>query len=323
MSAPRVSIVLPTLEGAEDLARLLPALAAQRLEGGFELLAVDSGSRDASRELLRAAGAHLEVIDRAEFSHGGTRNRRAAAARGEYLVFLSQDAEPADEDFLAHLIAPFSDPRVAGVCARVLPRPGDDLLAARTVLDLPEAGTEPKVWGLEPGQGLWDLAPEERARLLRFNNVASAARTELFQRIPFPDVAFGEDFAWAARVLTAGWKLAFAPASLAYHAHAYSPREAFRRYRIDAGFHRALHGWRMRPNLFSALRGWAFELRADWRLARRRGLGRHWRALCAAPLLRGAQVLGQYQGGRRPLALELSTARALGGGGGASERPRA
>src|SRR5262245_41377034 len=62
MTVPRCSVCIPTWNGAADLERLLPALAAQELDGGFEIVAVDSGSTDASRELLETAGARVRSI---------------------------------------------------------------------------------------------------------------------------------------------------------------------------------------------------------------------------------------------------------------------
>ncbi len=295
---PLVSVLLPTWNGAAELAELLPRLAEQRVPGGVELVAIDSSSQDQSVALLCAAGARVEVIPAAEFGHGRTRNRLAELARGEFLAFLSQDVLPADAGYLAALIAPFADARVAGVSARVLPGAGADPLAVRTVLDLPEASAEARVWDLDSVGPIWDLAPAERARCLRFNNVASAVRADVFRGISFPNVAFGEDFAWAARALTAGYRLAYAPAALAFHAHAYGPRAAFRRYRIDAEFHAQIHGWRIRPSLASLARGLLYELRRDAAWLARERPGGTFRALLRAPGLRAAQVLGQYVGSR-------------------------
>ncbi len=297
-AAPRLSVLLPTRDGADDLARLLPALAAQELFGEAELIAIDSSSRDGTVELLRAARARVEVIPAAEFGHGRTRNRMAAQARGELFVFLSQDVVPVGPRYLTELVAPFADPRVAGAYARVLPEEGGDPLAARTVLDLPEARAVPEVRDLDGKEGLWSLAPAERARYLRFNNVASAVRASVFRDLPFPDVSFGEDFAWAARALSAGHRIAYAPGAVAHHAHAYGPRAAFRRYRTDAEFHAQIHGWRLRPSLASAAKGFLFEVARDtaW-LARERPRGA-FGALLRAPGLRAAQVLGQYVGSR-------------------------
>jgi GT2 family glycosyltransferase len=299
MSAPRISILLPTWNGEGDLERLLPALAKQSRAHETELLCIDSSSSDRSVELLRAAGAEVEVIPQADFGHGKTRNALAARARGELLVFLSQDALPANEEFLAELVRPFEEPRVAGSYARILPHASDDPLTARTVLDSPEAGVEPITREFDERGPVWDLPARERAEYLRFNNVASAVRASIFREIDFPDLPFGEDFAWAARALNAGWAIQFAPEAVAYHAHSYSPREAFERYRVDAAFHREIHGYALRPSLVSVARGFLYELREDFRFLKARGAsGGMTRHLLRAPGLRGAQVLGQYWGSR-------------------------
>ncbi len=75
-----VSAVIPVKDGERYLQELLAAL---RREGVDEILVIDSGSRDRSLEIARAAGVELLEIDPAEFGHGRTRNlgaeRRAAS----------------------------------------------------------------------------------------------------------------------------------------------------------------------------------------------------------------------------------------------------
>lgn len=299
MTSPRLSIVLPTWDGERDLGRLLPALAAQELGGpageGFEILAVDSGSSDRSRELLERAGARVEQIGKSAFRHGATRNRAARGARGEILVFLSQDALPRDRGFLAALAAPFEDPRVAGAYARILPHEDDDPLTARTVLSAPEASAAGETRELAGGTDLAALDDAARARLIAFNDVASAIRRSVFEEIPFPDVDFGEDVAWAARALEAGWRIRFEPRAVVHHSHRYSPARAYERYKVDADFHKRHFQRRLRPSLLSVVRGVAFEVREDWRHVARHGGFAH---LLRSPFLRAAQVLGQYAGSR-------------------------
>ncbi|MDA1267406.1 MAG: glycosyltransferase, partial [Planctomycetota bacterium] len=270
MTRPRVSVCLPTWNAEADLERLLPALDRQRLEGGWELVVIDSDSRDCTRQLLRARGASVTWIPQAEFRHGATRNRLAGLAAGEVLVFLSQDARPVDADFLARLIEPLGA-EVVGATARVLPNPGDDPLTARTVLQAPEAGDTPGPL-LTRGPGP------------RFNNVASAILPEALAETPFPDVPFGEDAAWAEAIEARGQRLVFQPSAVVHHAHRYGPAAAFERYRVDAAFLRG-HGVHVRPNLASVLKGIAHELRADWRHVREHG---GWGALWRAPKLRTA-----------------------------------
>src|SRR4051812_39288802 len=202
---PRVSICLPTWNGERHLERLLPRLAEQVIAGGSEVVALDSSSTDRTRALLEKSGARVEVIEAGAFRHGRARNRLAQMARGEVLVFLSQDALPRDRDTLARLTDACNEPRVAGACARVLPNPDDDALTARSVIEAPEGSCEPRVF-------------EAGSDGVRFNNVASAIRADVLRAIPFPDVEFGEDMAWAERALKAGHKIRFVPEAVVLHA---------------------------------------------------------------------------------------------------------
>jgi len=282
MSAPRVSICLPVWNGERHLARLLPALARQEIAGGSEIVAVDSGSQDRSRELLVQAGARVERIQPFEFGHGRTRNQLARMARGERLVFLSQDALPRDPVTIAILAGALDDERTAGAFARVLPGPDEDPLSARTVLDHADASAEP--WVGEPGTSE-----------VRFNDVASCVRRETLLALPFPDVEFGEDVAWARLALEAGWRIRFEPRAVVLHAHRYTPTEAFERYRVDAAFQREHRGRIVRPHVLSMLKGIAHELRRDVAYVARHG---GWVHLVRAPMLRIAQVRGQRAGSR-------------------------
>ena len=75
-------------------------------------------------EIARDAGAVVHEIPAAEFGHGRTRNLGVELARGDLLVFTSQDAVAADDRWLATLAgAARSAPDVAGAYGRQLPHP--------------------------------------------------------------------------------------------------------------------------------------------------------------------------------------------------------
>src|SRR6185295_4644573 len=73
------------------LGELLDALAREQVD---EILVIDSGSRDDSVAIARAAGAEVVSIDPARFGHGPTRNLGAERATGDVIAFLTQDATP-------------------------------------------------------------------------------------------------------------------------------------------------------------------------------------------------------------------------------------
>lgn len=287
---PRVSICLPTWNGMRELEVLLPRLLEQEVEGGFEIVAVDSSSTDGTGALLERFASRFECISQSEFRHGATRNRIAALAQGEILVFMTQDALPRDVTTIASLVAAFDDSKTMGAYARVLPKEDDDPLTARTALSAPEASAAALVFERDAETRL-AAAPAPN-----FNNVTSAMRASTWRELPFPDVVFGEDSAWAERALARGWRIRFVPAAVVLHAHRYTPRSAYQRYKIDAEFRARELGQRVRPSLWSVAKGIAHEVRSDWRFVRveRRPVS----ALLRSPLLRAAQVLGQYMGSR-------------------------
>jgi hypothetical protein len=69
-----------------------------------------------------AAPLRIEKIPKAEFQHGRTRNLCAQMARGEFVAFLTQDALPADEFWLYHIVTVLERfPDAAGAFGRRMP----------------------------------------------------------------------------------------------------------------------------------------------------------------------------------------------------------
>ncbi len=111
MSAPLLSVVLPIYNEALILdgtvARLLPFLAG--LTPDFELICVDDGSTDRSREILESA-AHDDARIRVEVSprnrgKGAAVRRGMLAAAGDRVVFMDADLSTQLEELPALLEA--------------------------------------------------------------------------------------------------------------------------------------------------------------------------------------------------------------------------
>ena len=225
--APRVSAIIPTLNGAATLPALLASLRREVVAGRglFEIVAIDSGSQDGTRGLLEEAGARVLELGGTPVGHGSARNRAAAAASGNVLLFLTQDVEPIGDAWLPPLLEALEDPAVAGVFGRQVPRgasPEEAFLARVNYAGRPRRLTRDDLrTAFGPGTTL-------------FSNAFGAMRRAVWEAIPFPDIVMSEDQAWALAVLEAGHEIRFEPRAEVYHGHRFGFARAFRR-NFDSG----------------------------------------------------------------------------------------
>jgi len=297
-----ISVVIPVKDGGEGLRRCLEQLAVQEVDDEVEVVVVDSGSRDGSATLARSYGARVHAIAPEAFDHGGTRNLGAALARGDVLVFTSQDAYAADAHWLAKLTAPLARAAVGGAYGRQIAHSG----AAP-----PERYFMDFLYG--PCSRAQRIAsPDELSmETTLFSNVCSAMRREVFDRFPFvTDIIMSEDQEWSRRVLLAGYELCYVADAVVHHSHTYTLRQAFRRF-FDSGVsaERAyLTGTRQSAATLrrAGVRYATGELRWLWRTGQRRWLpyaaayegakfaglqlGTRWRKLPRALVLRFTSV---------------------------------
>jgi GT2 family glycosyltransferase len=117
----RVSVVICTYTELRwrELASAARSIGVQTRRADELILVIDHNSRLRGR----AAAAHPQAkVITNTFSRGlsGARNSGVAAATGDVVAFLDDDAQ-AEPGWLAHLVASYTDPRVAGVGGAALP----------------------------------------------------------------------------------------------------------------------------------------------------------------------------------------------------------
>jgi rhamnosyltransferase len=260
-----ISVLIPVKDGGSDLVRCLEAIAAQKVDDQVEVVVVDSGSSDGSPDRARELGAEVHEIPANDFVHGGTRNLAARLSRGDVLVFTTQDAVPANDQWLARLVQALRGEGIAGAYGRQLPHE-DATPPEQFFLDF-MYGAEPRVQRLG---GIAELSFEQTL----FSNVNSAIPRNVWEASPFrDDVTMSEDQEWSRRMLLAGHTIVYEPEAAVRHSHAYTLRGAFRRF-YDSGASAGrsyVAGEESRAALRRAFKRYAAgELTWLWRTGRRR-----------------------------------------------------
>jgi len=230
-----ISVIIPTLNGAKSLRELLASLTIQTLCPD-EILVIDSQSTDDSADIARSYGAQVSIIDRTAFDHGTTRSLAARAAKGDILIFLTQDVLPVHRTVLEELISPLlGSDSIAVSYGRQLPAFDADEIAAHlrgfnyTELSVVRDFNDRDVLGLET--------------IFNSNSCAAYLKSSLMEIDFFKSgLIFGEDTCAAGRLLEKGKKIAYVANAAVYHSHNYEWHEEFCRY-FDIGVFHANENW--------------------------------------------------------------------------------
>jgi rhamnosyltransferase len=184
----RPSVIVRTRDSAATIGALLADIESQTMP--CELVVVDSGSTDATLDLLSGRCDRLVRLSAAEYTPGRALNGGAAAAEGQIHVALSSHCRLVRRDWLERVLEVFADPAVAAVN-------GADHGPDGARLDMVFLQTA-EVARASPGWG--------------FSNHASAWRAGVWREHPFLEtLPTAEDKEWALRVLDAGWRIAYVP----------------------------------------------------------------------------------------------------------------
>ncbi len=261
-----ITVFIPTYNGEKYITECVNSILHQELPVGFalELLVIDSGSRDETLSKLKAFGNKITLLEipNSEFSHGGTRDRAARLAKGEYVLFLSQDATPRDNRWLINMLEPFflSD-KVGCVFGRQVPRPDAAATIKREVSSVFGGLGAPGSIIIHRHKSLVDGTQTNLINTF-FSDVNSAARRDLLvQTVPFRHVDYAEDQALAEDMQNHGYLKAYSPQGVVWHSNEYTAKQYFHRkfdeflglakstdYEPTASRRSLLLGW-LRPTL--------------------------------------------------------------------------
>jgi len=248
-SRPSLSIIIVSFDCMALLTRCLDSLEANRSTVDFEVLVVDNGSTDGSREAARRAGAYLIDLDyNAGFA--AANNLAIPLARGRFLLFLNPDTF-VPPGTLAKLVETFENRPEVGMlgCKLTLPEGGLDHAAKRGFPSpLAALAYFTGLSRLRPGNTRFGqyaadhLDPDREHLVDAVNGAMMLVRREAVADVGPMDEDYWlymEDLDWCYRFWAAGWQVLYWPGAEIVHVKGGSSGRA-RAWKTNYHFHRGM-----------------------------------------------------------------------------------
>lgn len=254
----KVDVIIPVYHPDKKLYRLLTMLSDQTvLPETVYLMNTETGKEEDSSEVLKEKihkfflkkkkygevlplKVEIVPVKKEEFDHGGTRHKAAMLSKSPMMLFMTQDAVPADEMLLEELLWAMEDgvgvayarqmaPLSAGVLetyTRLFNYPAQS--AVRTKADIPRLGI----------------------KTFFCSNVCAMYRRDVYEEQGgfIRRTIFNEDMIFASGLIRNGGSVAYCAKAKVYHSHHYTWGEQFHR-NFDLGVSQADN-----PKAFKAVR---------------------------------------------------------------------
>lgn len=241
----RVNVIIPTYKPDEKFLKLISRLEKQTVKP--ERIIVMNTEQKFFERLIY--GTHFleehrtvetHHISKREFDHGKTRHLGMKKADGEFVLFMTQDAVPADDKLIEQLLLAFEEEKVAVAYARQLPDKNSGVIESYT-----------RTFNYPP-QGMVKSAKDmEKLGIKTYfcSNVCAMYKKSIYEELGgfVRHTIFNEDMIFAAGAIKAGYKIAYRAEAQVVHSHNYTGKEQLKR-NFDLGVSQAEH-----PEIFSGV----------------------------------------------------------------------
>lgn len=223
-----VDIIIPVYKPDEKLLSLVERLQKQDYE--IETIRIINTKSNLPLPTIPMEPYPVEVleIEAADFDHGATRNVGARRSNADLLLFMTQDAVPADIHLVSSFVQVFKKYQDLNIAyGRQLPNQDCNVVERFTRrFNYPEESRIKSIQDLET-MGI---------KTFFFSDVCGAYRRRAFlQRGGFDaPIIFGEDLVHTAKCVLDGERVAYVAEAKVYHSHNYNCLQQFHR-NFDGG----------------------------------------------------------------------------------------
>ena len=236
-----VDVIIPAYHPGKEFATLIKRLEKQSVPI-HRIIVMNTEESMWNKEWEKLSDVmEIHHLAKSEFDHGGTRAQAAELSDADVMIFMTQDAMPADRELLAELLKALEqDENIAAAYARQLPNAECSFVERYTrAFNYPDR-SEVKTKKDMDQYGI---------KTFFCSNVCAAYKKDIYQKQGgfVRRTIFNEDMIYAGGLIQAGYGIAYAAEAKVIHSHNYNCMQQFHR-NFDLGVSQAEH-----PEIFEGV----------------------------------------------------------------------
>ena len=221
-----VEIICPLYNAEKYILDLDKCIKKQKNVDILKISYILTKSKDKTKELLDSINAQYDEIQIEDFSHSLSRENVAMKSKADILVFITQDVEIRNDDWLENLVKPIIINEAEASFSRQL-----------TKYDNIEKYTREKNYPKESYYVEKKDIKKMGLRAFFFSDASSSIKTEVFKELNGYDgkkLPTNEDQYIAHKIIMNGYKIKYCADSIVYHSHKFTLNQLYKRY-YDTG----------------------------------------------------------------------------------------
>lgn len=237
-----VDAVIPVYKPGKEFEELLKRLNDQSVPLN-KIILMNTGEAPWKEKIEKKyPKCEIHLLTKEEFDHGGTRHLGTTFSKADYLLFLTQDAMPADDQLVERLLEGFSgDEMIKAAYGRQLPNE-----TCREIEKYTRAFNYPAESRVKSKEDLETLG----IKTFFCSNVCA-----MYEKATYDQsggftrrTIFNEDMIYAGGLVKKGYKIAYVADAEVIHSHNYNAAEQFHR-NFDLAVSQVDH-----PEIFAGIR---------------------------------------------------------------------
>lgn len=236
-----VDVIIPAYHPGKEFATLIKRLEKQSVPI-HRIIVMNTEESMWNKEWEKLSDVmEIHHLAKSEFDHGGTRAQAAELSDADVMIFMTQDAMPADRELLAELLKALEqDENIAAAYARQLPNAECSFVEQYTrAFNYPDRSIVKTKKDMD----------QYGIKTFFCSNVCAAYKKDIYQKQGgfVRRTIFNEDMIYAGGLIQAGYGIAYAAEAKVIHSHNYNCMQQFHR-NFDLGVSQAEH-----PEIFEGV----------------------------------------------------------------------